>query len=420
MKILKTILGLTATALLGSSLMSFKPTNTYNAELRDYKIVVKISDNYFSGSDGNVKIILYGENGETNALNLDNDDDNFETGSYNEFHLKIADIGDIQQTQLIVEPNDDDMRIHYVSVDGICYYFDSEYTVDTVTPIAGRSGQYEFKVETRNSDKENAHTDNDVSISIYSGTESCAYQVLNNDGDDFEEGDYSTYYVVGVYEGVPDRVRITEAGGRGLTLSWLKIDGLTFYNNDEKPGENDRELRSATYYYYRDFYVGDYREIKAKVNCEDAYLAGTDEDLYFKVVSKDNVEKEYYYETTDDIERGENKSFTLYTSADFGEISKFGIYVDGGDDFELDSIEFDGVTYELDGLVLNDDDGYYYINVDNSGVTKVNVGTILSASTVTWSIISTIAILEVGAAIALVVYFNKMKKKQKDNTKEEK
>jgi len=173
--------------------------------------------------------------------------------------------------------------------------------------------------------------------------------------------------------------------------------------------------------YFMDLVKAPFVTYNVRLNVSNNFLAGTDEDILFNLTSSSNVDKYYYFETGDDIDRGDSVDYTFYGSAEFGEVSKFGILINGDDDIQLDSIEFNGTRYNLDEKELNTDDGWYTFNVDNSGKTEVNVGTSLIVITnATWSIITTVAIVEVAVAVFMVVYFMKKKKDNKDSNKDAK
>ena len=421
MKKIKRLFVLMSSFLLCGSLMSIQKNSTENkTKKRDYMVTVTTSSQNFSGTDGNVKIILYGATGETNAISLDNGKNNFETGETDEFHIVINDIGDIDAFQLIVEPDGDNWRLFKVAIDHWTYAVNQSYEIDTMTEkFVIDHMQYQYKLEMQCSALEDSGTYSDIYVQLYSGDEYHAYSKLDNNGSDFDDGSYGVYYISGLYAEI-DRIRIKSKDGYSLKLCWAKLDGVQYYNGDK---EMDPSLHTDNSTYYMDLVPTPFVTYNVRLNVSDNFLAGTDEDILFNLTSSSNVDKFYYFETGDDLERGDKVDYTLYNSADFGEISKFGILINGDDDIELDSIEFNGTRYNLDEKVLNIDDGWYTFNVDNSGKTEVNVGTSLIAMTnVTWSIITSVAILEVAAAVFMVVYFTKKKKdgKGSDNNKDEK
>lgn len=423
MKRIKRLFILMSSLLLCGSLMSIQKSSTENKDKkRDYMVTVTTNSQTFSGTDGKVYIILFGTTGKTNAISLDNNDkNNFETGETDEFHLVINDIGDIEAFQLIVEPDGDTWALYRVAIDHWSYAVNQTYEIDTMTEkFVMQHTQYEYKLEMQCSALEDSGTYCDIYILLYSGNDYYAYQKLDNNGSDFDDGSYGVYYVVGLYAEI-DRVHIESRDGCDLKLSWAKVDGVEYYNGDKAMDPNN--YVSYTHYtaYFMDIVKAPFVTYNVRLNVSDNFLAGTDEDILFNVTSNSNVDKYYYFETGDDIDRGDNVDYTFYNSTEFGEVSKFGILINGDDDIQLDSIEFNGTRYNLDEKVLNTDDGWYTFNVDNSGNTEVNVGTSLIVVTnATWSIITTVAIVEVAVAVFMVVYFMKKKKDNKDTNKDTK
>ncbi|PVD19673.1 hypothetical protein C0Q70_20163 [Pomacea canaliculata] len=65
-----------------------------------WKIQVYTSNVKDAGTDANVRIILYGNEGTSEPLVLDNSENNFEQGKLDTFEVSTADIGELCQVQI--------------------------------------------------------------------------------------------------------------------------------------------------------------------------------------------------------------------------------------------------------------------------------------------------------------------------------
>jgi hypothetical protein len=84
-----------------------------------YRISVQTGTADYGGTDAEVFITLYGTNGNTNELHLDNGRDNFDRGQLDVFEVTTRDVGDLQKVWIRHDDSDDDsgwyldyVRIH--------------------------------------------------------------------------------------------------------------------------------------------------------------------------------------------------------------------------------------------------------------------------------------------------------------------
>jgi hypothetical protein len=92
-----TLLGRTAALLIGCA---FALTGAAQAAAtvppavgKDYDVTVHTGNRSGAGTDSNVYLRLYGTNGVSPEVQLDNDDDNFERNKLDTFEFRFADLG---------------------------------------------------------------------------------------------------------------------------------------------------------------------------------------------------------------------------------------------------------------------------------------------------------------------------------------
>jgi hypothetical protein len=74
-----------------------------HAASKDYKICTYTSNITDAGTDNDVEVRLYGTNGTSSKLNLDNSNDNFERGKTDCFGFLLEDLGTMIQLALDVD-----------------------------------------------------------------------------------------------------------------------------------------------------------------------------------------------------------------------------------------------------------------------------------------------------------------------------
>lgn len=112
MKAFNKLLGLTGAILLSSSLISFKPTTTYNAN-RTYEVEIETckgdedflqSKVSYTGTDDSVYIKIEGKNGSTDFIELDDPSrDDFEAGDDYKYSIEGLDVGVIYDVVFKIE-----------------------------------------------------------------------------------------------------------------------------------------------------------------------------------------------------------------------------------------------------------------------------------------------------------------------------
>jgi hypothetical protein len=88
--------------------------------LASYKVYVHTSNLDGAGTDATVQVKIYGANGTTGWLNLDNSEDNFERNDTDMFSFILSDIGAIKKVDVSYDHRGDspDWSLDYVSVFG--------------------------------------------------------------------------------------------------------------------------------------------------------------------------------------------------------------------------------------------------------------------------------------------------------------
>ncbi|CAF4182729.1 unnamed protein product, partial [Rotaria sordida] len=207
-----------------------------------YKVTVYTGNKSGAGTDADVFITLYGNLGETDAIQLDNKDNNFETGKKDEFTIECPAVGVINKI-LIAHNNKglgpgwfldriliEDVNTHHM-YEFPCnrwlakdeddkqiarLLFPKTSTDQGKQPV--RKNKYKITVYTGN--KSGAGTDADVFITLYGNLDETDAIQLDNKDNNFETGKKDEFTIECPAVGVINKILIAH-NNKGLGPGWF-------------------------------------------------------------------------------------------------------------------------------------------------------------------------------------------------------
>ncbi|MEU7984720.1 PLAT/LH2 domain-containing protein [Streptosporangium canum] len=205
-----------------------------------YEVQVQMGTVQGAGTDANVYIAFHGEKGLSNDYMLNDASDDFEAGTLGIFRLPAAEnMGKLDYIRMwqdgsgAVESNSE-MYVEWVKVvddnmvgqDTYEFPYGGWINDNERVFMAAPNVMTTYKVEVKTSDEKNAGTNSNISLTIYGPGGDSGPQDLDNDDNNFEQGNLDTFELVLPNFGSLTKIYIKSDGSgasEGWLLSWLKI-----------------------------------------------------------------------------------------------------------------------------------------------------------------------------------------------------
>ena len=193
----------------------------------DYTLSVITGDRRGAGTNANVSIEIFGENGSSGVHKLENASDNFERNKRDEFQISCVDLGDIKRIRIGHDGSGwgagwflDKIIIH--SGDGSCKFFhcgrwlandedDGQISREIFQSNEDKdtyAKTIDYRVTVTTGDRRGAGTDSKVFIQIYGETGQSPETILESGLNNFERAKTETFVVQAIDIGAITKIRI--------------------------------------------------------------------------------------------------------------------------------------------------------------------------------------------------------------------
>jgi len=207
--------------------------------LTTYKVQVYTGDRPGAGTDANVFITLFGQEGvDSGERQLENDLDNFERNKVDVFSFQCVDLGNL--TKISIRHDNSGLgpawfldKISISSGTGLMWYFlvgkwlDSDSGLSVEAPATAVDGVASlplvvYKIDVLTGDRRGAGTDANVFIEIYGENGKSGRKTLDGPGNDFERNQTDTFGIETVDLGKLLKIRIL--------IAISMVFGESYYN----------------------------------------------------------------------------------------------------------------------------------------------------------------------------------------------
>lgn len=336
---------------LENSSYSFNVYDTGGRKLatKTYTFGIETAGSTNSGTDSDVWVGFIGTKGSTGRYLVETSGYNdFEAGDDAEYEFTALDVGEITQAVITLDGGDA-WKIASITMDnGVKYSIFQELKNphDTVTVPITSSGEkesrtYSFMIGTM--DETNAGTDSPIYIQ-FNGTEgSTGYYLLDNDGNDFEKGNFDEYEISAVDIGEIESVDLFNEGSDEWYAGYFSMDDQDYVVKKKlmQSSCNIPLTKGNTTYLYR-----------FRIHTADKADAGTDSNISIQL---EGTKGKTGYMTLDlsnhnDFERDSLDDYILEGRTAIGTIKKMSIKKDNANaspDWALDYIIYNGKKYNF-------------------------------------------------------------------------
>ncbi len=234
-----------------------RESNESNNILRliKYKIYIKTSNAYGSGTDANVSIKLYGKDSESPFINIGNKNDNFEKGQLDAFEIFYEDIGNIEKIEIKHDNSGegDSWLLEKVTIqshNGTNKFTSNNWISwgrENVQPsivIKEDSKRFKYAVKVKTSNKADAGTRASVFIQLYGkDNKTSSFQKIGfNNINDFKRGAENVFFIyVDNYIGDIHKIGLRHdnyVDGADWHIESITINDSTHFDINEWIGKN--------------------------------------------------------------------------------------------------------------------------------------------------------------------------------------
>ena len=226
--------------------------NTYlvNDNTRLYEIEIETGDVKNAGTDAKVYIKLYGENGESSYIQLDNNENNYEKNKTDYFNLEYKDLGAI--TKIKIKHNNSGRKAGWflekvlIKKDRETYSFTAQQWLSGTNTgslpeitLINDLDRIIYSINVKTSNVKNAGTDAAVYIKLYgtNGKSTPLQRIDIKSVDDFEKGSLGQYLVYADEElGEIKKIKLEHDNtkdGSGWKISDITINNQYTFNINE-------------------------------------------------------------------------------------------------------------------------------------------------------------------------------------------
>ena len=315
-----------------------------------FAVDVYTSNRSDSGTDDDVSIVVYGKNKAViQKQKLDNSKNNFEKGDKDSFIITSeAYIDEIDYIELYKDGGDDWILDKIVLTDLLAEEKKNVVAVKEFVAncSVGKDGlklseenvKSWFTVDVYTSNKSDAGTDDDVSISIYGKyinenkeviNDGIEHYRLDNSKNNFEKGDKDTFTITSEEHRIDEVVSIK-----------LHKDGSDDWIPERVVVKNERTKRVDTFIPNVNVYADSgpfYPRVARQSFVVDVYTgeewnSGTNDDVFISIYGKlDKIEDYKLDDSKDNFEYGDKDSFVVVSEKSIGDITKIKVRLKGDD-----------------------------------------------------------------------------------------
>jgi len=211
------------------------PFWTLSKQPMSYQVIIRTSDRSNAGTDSDIFLTIYGENGNTDEVRLNGyiSGNAFERGDVDVVNIFAVDVGTITKIKIRSDGTGvgSDWYLDSISIGDNHAKFDrwikeGSYTVNVTGPPK------DYRIEVQTGDMSGAGTDSNIYVTIY-GDKAATNEVRLNgyiSGNAFERGDLDRLTLVGLVDvGTMKKLKVRSDGawaGSGWYLSWVKVNGI--------------------------------------------------------------------------------------------------------------------------------------------------------------------------------------------------
>jgi hypothetical protein len=324
-----------------------------------YKVTVLTGDRWGAGTDSDVFITVYGDEGISPETKLDNAQNNFERAKTDVFGIEAASLGEIKKIRIRTDGSGigadwflDKVNIH-CEKDNKDYFFlfgkwfDSKNGISHEIPASDKDGVCtlplkKYKVSVTTGDRFGAGTDANVFITIYGSNGDSGERLLDGPGNNFERNQVDVFQVEAVDLGEISKIRVRhdDSGiGPGWFLEKVVLEQVTddgtgkqwfflcgkWLDKGQDDGSISREISAADKDGKASLPMVSY---KISVTTGDRRGAGTDANVFVKIFGDLGDSGDHKLESPgNNFERNQIDVFGIQC-VDLGELQKIQIWHD--------------------------------------------------------------------------------------------
>ena len=296
------------------------------------------------GTDSKVFITIFGENGKTKEMELNDSKNNFEQGDKDTFSISSENsIGAVTGVKIRKDGRDDWFLNKVVVTDivsGEKWEFFANCKVGNNESVSLPNPEQKscFAVDVYTGYESDGGTDDDIFISIHgkNGSE-IPRQQLDSSKNNFEKGDKDSFTVTSdVYIDEVDYIVLYKDGSDDWFLNKVVVKNMLTEDVKEFVADcligNDGHVRLPKMTLKSWFTVDVYTSNKSD--------AGTDDDVYISIHGKNNkvIPKQQLDNSKNNFEKKDKDTFTITSDEYIDDIDYIKMYKEGSDDWILEKV----------------------------------------------------------------------------------